>query len=270
MASAHFLYFIAGEGNTPLLKAELARSFPNLRLAYSRGTFLTCKTETLAPSPADDPRPLFAVTAGRSLGKTCGAELAGRAAAALDDPCFGGGPALLDSFFCQAEAAELRRALGTRLRSDVPTAARSSRDIPVLEVVKTHDDEFYLGFHPYGDCRTVLNDYDERPAPSRAYHKIREACRLTGVEPTRGQTVLDLGAAPGGASLFFLERGLSVVAVDPAVMDPAVAGHQEFLVYAMSPVKRAPVKRGPAQRPPVQRAPTQRTPVKRGPAPRRT
>ncbi|HLK60694.1 MAG TPA: SAM-dependent methyltransferase [Chthonomonadaceae bacterium] len=55
---------------------------------------------------------------------------------------------------------------------------------------------------------------------SRAEHKLLEAIELFGLAlPSQG-TALDMGAAPGGWTHILRERGLQVVAVDPADLDP--------------------------------------------------
>ena len=57
---------------------------------------------------------------------------------------------------------------------------------------------------------------------SRAEFKILEALELIGRElPPKGRA-LDLGAAPGGWTRVLAEKGLSVVAVDPASLAPEV------------------------------------------------
>ena len=62
---------------------------------------------------------------------------------------------------------------------------------------------------------------DESTA-SRAEFKILEALELLGRElPSRGRA-LDLGAAPGGWTRVLAQKGLSVVAVDPANLAPEV------------------------------------------------
>ena len=58
---------------------------------------------------------------------------------------------------------------------------------------------------------------------SRAYFKLEEALDLAGVEDLGGKRALDLGAAPGGWTECLLDRGASVVAVDPGALDDAVA-----------------------------------------------
>ena len=51
-------------------------------------------------------------------------------------------------------------------------------------------------------------------APARSYLKLEEAFDAMGEKPQRGQTVIDLGASPGGWSYACLKRGCRVTAVD--------------------------------------------------------
>jgi len=62
-----------------------------------------------------------------------------------------------------------------------------------------------------GGQRRMKMDPD---APSRSYLKMEEALSRFGEAPQEGQTVVDLGAAPGGWSWSFLKRGCSVTAID--------------------------------------------------------
>lgn len=55
---------------------------------------------------------------------------------------------------------------------------------------------------------------DDPAAPSRSYLKTEEAFVVLGREPVGGETVADLGAAPGGWSYSAAKRGAQVVAVD--------------------------------------------------------
>lgn len=55
---------------------------------------------------------------------------------------------------------------------------------------------------------------DDAQAPSRSYLKIEEAYGILGLEPSSGETVADLGAAPGGWSYSAARRGALVDAVD--------------------------------------------------------
>ncbi len=55
---------------------------------------------------------------------------------------------------------------------------------------------------------------DDPLAPSRSYLKMEEAYGVIGAEPRSGETVCDLGAAPGGWSYSAARRGARVTAVD--------------------------------------------------------
>ena len=55
---------------------------------------------------------------------------------------------------------------------------------------------------------------DDPQAPSRSYLKVEEAYGILGREPAAGETVADLGAAPGGWSYSAARRGAIVTAVD--------------------------------------------------------
>lgn len=59
---------------------------------------------------------------------------------------------------------------------------------------------------------------DDPQAPSRSYLKAEEAYAVLGREPAEGETVADLGAAPGGWSYSAARRGARVVAVDNGPM----------------------------------------------------
>lgn len=55
---------------------------------------------------------------------------------------------------------------------------------------------------------------DDPLAPSRSYLKVEEAYGVLGREPQSGETVCDLGAAPGGWSYSAAKRGAQVLAID--------------------------------------------------------
>ncbi len=59
---------------------------------------------------------------------------------------------------------------------------------------------------------------DDTQAPSRSYLKVEEAYGVLGREPAAGETVVDLGAAPGGWSYSAARRGALVTAVDNGPM----------------------------------------------------
>jgi len=66
---------------------------------------------------------------------------------------------------------------------------------------------------------------DDDAAPSRSYLKVEEAYIVLGREPQAGETVVDLGAAPGGWSYSAAKRGASVIAVDNGPLKGGAFGH---------------------------------------------
>jgi 23S rRNA (cytidine2498-2'-O)-methyltransferase len=83
---------------------------------------------------------------------------------------------------------------------------------------------------------------DDDLAPSRSYLKIEEAYGIIGAEPQTGETVCDLGAAPGGWSYSAAKRGARVVAVDNGPMKGGALGnplidHRTDDAFGFSPGK---------------------------------
>ena len=66
---------------------------------------------------------------------------------------------------------------------------------------------------------------DDPAAPSRSYLKAEEAYAVLGAEPAAGETVVDLGAAPGGWSYSAARRGARVIAVDNGPLKGGALDH---------------------------------------------
>ena len=66
---------------------------------------------------------------------------------------------------------------------------------------------------------------DDPQAPSRSYLKIEEAYVVLGREPVEGETVVDLGAAPGGWSYSAAKRGALVIAIDNGPLKGGALDH---------------------------------------------
>jgi 23S rRNA (cytidine2498-2'-O)-methyltransferase len=91
-----------------------------------------------------------------------------------------------------------------------------------------------------GQCRMA----DDDAAPSRSYLKIEECYGIIGAEPAQGETVCDLGAAPGGWSYSAAKRGARVVAVDNGPLKGGALGnplidHRRADAFGFSPGKDA-------------------------------
>jgi 23S rRNA (cytidine2498-2'-O)-methyltransferase len=66
---------------------------------------------------------------------------------------------------------------------------------------------------------------DDDAAPSRSYLKVEEAYIVLGREPRPGETVVDLGAAPGGWSYSAAKRGAQVIAIDNGPLKGGALDH---------------------------------------------
>jgi 23S rRNA (cytidine2498-2'-O)-methyltransferase len=85
---------------------------------------------------------------------------------------------------------------------------------------------------------------DNAGAPSRSYLKIEEAFAVLGRGPERGETVVDLGAAPGGWSFSAAERGAAVLAVDNGPLRGGALSHPRIThVHADAFLYRPPDER---------------------------
>lgn len=71
-------------------------------------------------------------------------------------------------------------------------------------------------------CQRMAMDNN---APSRSYLKIEEAYALLGHQVRPGDTVVDLGSAPGGWAYSALKRKAKVIAVDKAKLSTAIKTH---------------------------------------------
>jgi hypothetical protein len=97
-------------------------------------------------------------------------------------------------------------------------------------VVELGPGEFWSGIHrhapflspdPAGDSGIVM----PVDSPSRAWLKLEEAARFFDLEFTPADIVAELGCAPGGVVLALLQRGVSVIGVDPAKMADVVMAY---------------------------------------------
>ncbi|MEM6910236.1 MAG: SAM-dependent methyltransferase [Verrucomicrobiota bacterium] len=112
----------------------------------------------------------------------------------------------------------------------VPLEADKNHPHPdelVGTIVKLGEEEFWTGIHrhqkhlsrdPAGDAGLVMPE----TSPSRAWLKLEEAIRFFGLQFSEKDIAVELGAAPGGVVLALLNRGVSVIGVDPANLDDVV------------------------------------------------
>jgi 23S rRNA (cytidine2498-2'-O)-methyltransferase len=221
--------------------------------AWRRGVV----TFRLPEPPADDAVDVFAADLVfarcliRSLGQVTGDMLATRIARAVD--LAGSGP--WDDVHVwhrtdgvDAAAQEIRAALRAACRlpgrdtSAVPAVANTvATNLPgerILDCVVDEADRWWIGWHrvgppPSGWPGGIYPRGLPPEAVSRAWLKLDEALAVFAVTPAAGERAIELGSGPGGACQRLLEAGLDVVGVDPAAMDPRVAGHPRFTHWRM-------------------------------------
>jgi 23S rRNA (cytidine2498-2'-O)-methyltransferase len=239
------------------VKREIAERRPDLKFAFSRPGLTTFRGEGPVLSS-------FARAHGVSIGRaTSAAEilallpLAGRSAAAsgsaaagqrggiagmrlhvferdVDRPADERDRALVGSRAAALDAelrASGRFADGVEARAgelvlDVICAPAEEEAEPML--VGTHVHDRTHGPFPGGVAHVAI----PAAAPSRAWAKIEEAIRWSGLAPRPGETAVEIGSSPGGASFALLERGLVVHGIDPGVMHPTVMAHPKFTHHA--------------------------------------
>ena len=84
---------------------------------------------------------------------------------------------------------------------------------------------------------------DDPRSPSRSYLKIEEAYLVLREEPRAGESVADLGAAPGGWSYSAAKRGARVLAVDNGPLKGGASGHPLIRALAQDAFKFAPAQK---------------------------
>ncbi|MDR0870569.1 MAG: SAM-dependent methyltransferase [Planctomycetaceae bacterium] len=249
-----FLFSPCQAGAETVLKNEVKTLFSDFRPAFSRPGFVSFKV----PDDTDDAfelaaalaeRTVFARTAVVSLGKIDAIRSAAapeRIAAEVWNITAGHryfinrihvfrreeipAPDLVELHRLLIETAPQKKFLAA------DAADRNVAAVPnetVLDVAETDTGKYLIGVHrtssfhsryPGGVVPLVLpND-----AASRAWLKFEEGLQWSGLPVKKDDIVLDIGAAPGGASQALLSRGAKVLGVDPGEMAPAVLRHKNF------------------------------------------
>ena len=246
-APSHFLVAVCQIGAERALKQEVSREHPALHSAFARPGLVTFKS-TAATTPITPDFALHSVFA-RAFAAALGP--ATDTAAILDAArrITGDRPLRLhvwprdtsrpgeESPGTDAPAATLADCVRADLLAGggslfVPDAVARPAD-HVLDVIVAPGEPHFLAHHlhspahsPHPGGRIPV----EVPAgaPSRAYRKLEEALAWSGAPLRADQVAVEIGSAPGGASLSLLRRGLRVVGVDPGAMSEIVLASPHF------------------------------------------
>ncbi len=197
------------------------------RAAFSRPGLVTYKVEEPIEANFSRPHPLIR-TWGLSLGFCASPQDLARALELAEKPVVqvmageagpkGQVPDTVQNRW-QAEVQrvqeDIRACWGERVRFAEPALGEV-----VVDVVVRPGEPWVLGWHRHTRERGPLpGGAWELPAPadvpSRAWAKLEEMIRWSGLSPKKGESVLEIGCAPGGATLAMLDRGLRVCSVDP-------------------------------------------------------
>jgi 23S rRNA (cytidine2498-2'-O)-methyltransferase len=203
----NFYFTLTNPEAETLLKKEVSIGFSGVNLSYSRTGFMTFKVPVGKAF-----NPVMCRLSGICLGKKLLAELEQLPKAWLwkRDENFSAPPTLValsdNSLFKIGEKVSLIMMVG--------------------------EDEYWLGEYPlmrtHFQTPGEVSSIAKKPVPSRAYYKLAEAYEAFDLPFDHQEKVLELGSAPGGASLFLLEQDMVVYGVDPAEMDQQVLKHFNF------------------------------------------
>ncbi|QDT57988.1 putative 23S rRNA ribose 2'-O-ribose methyltransferase [Stieleria bergensis] len=234
------------------VKADMAEE--GWRLAFSRPGFVTAKHDQTTDLPAG----IFIRTSSHSLGQLRGGEgnqlitelnqlLLDKSP--FDDAAqpfdqlhvwprdrlpigkFGFEPGLDEVSLAVAD--EMHKQLKEKwVKSYSPnlTATAGQR---ILDVVLIDPSHWFVGWHEASDCHSCwpggVQPIEPPQEPvSRAYYKAAESIAWSEFPMQPGDTVVEIGSAPGGACGYLLELGMNVIGIDPAEMDEQIMDHPNF------------------------------------------
>ena len=248
-----FLLVTCQAGAERAVKGELARRWPDFRVAFSRKGFLTFKLPEGLYLPADfDLESVFARTYAFSLGHVSGDDVAALAREVwqlwgdkpferihvwqrdMAEPGENGFEATITAEAILAAQA-IREACPRpeRLPGNADPAEAARPGDRVLDCVLVDPGQWWIGTHR---ARGIPSRYPGGMMPlvppadmvSRAWLKMEEALRWSQLPISAGARCAELGSAPGGASQALLARGVELIGVDPAEMDATIMSHPNF------------------------------------------
>jgi 23S rRNA (cytidine2498-2'-O)-methyltransferase len=205
-----FLFALTNPGSEKALKQEVETMSLSWRSSYQRRGFVSFKSDTPLSLESLDAEVACVRRLCLSLGKFASRD---EALTQLKDV----------SVIHEAKYFD-RKMQGL---SQDTLAVRPADGALIGTLVELGENEFWAGVHrqrgflspdPAGDAGIVM----ATKSPSRAWLKLEEATRFFDLKFTAADIVVELGCAPGGVVLALLDRGVSVIGVDPAKMAAVV------------------------------------------------
>jgi len=231
-----FYFSVCQVGSEKAVKAEVLLEFPQLRFAFSRPGFITFKEEDDSSSELILKRGIFTRLWGVVLGQTKDRAAIKEIFALIpkngivqafdrDQHTPGDEP---PEFVRNGNICALLAAESFHMTETKPLPGNT-----VHCLIWIDDFHVFLGRHTHTEnLSTAPGNNPDIPlpedSPSRAWLKIEEAFYRFKPIISKGQTALEVGCAPGGASTAMLNRGLFVTGIDPQNMDLRVSANPNF------------------------------------------
>lgn len=244
--NSEFYFFSCRYDSNNYLKEEIAQRVPELKPSFSRPGFLTYKVESPFDVTILD-RLIFCRLYGESLGAI---ELDENSKlthpAALEKPVnhlhfwrrqLGQDDQHLIQFLGDSNSGmdpKIQLALNDfSATQDLKLNRRAHANDLALNVIEIDPEKYWLArttvrLAHQGWPGGVPKFKVPETVVSRAYFKACEAMAWSRFPLQASEEVVELGAAPGGASQAILEKGLRVIGIDPAKMDPAILKQSNF------------------------------------------
>ncbi len=254
LPSPQFLFAVCQFGAEGVCKQDVLQHHPDLRLAYSRPGFLTFKIAADENTPAqtnwsEHPTLIstFARTFGVGLQRINSADLMTQIRSTVDlaknlpvehlhvwqrdealpgDRGFEPFPTVLAQEVGQhlLEQLNLHRTTPLELNRVAGVGQR------VLDVILVQPNEWLVGWHT---ADSIPQRWPGGVPPleppeqmvSRAWLKLAEALEWGRLQIHPGEVCVEVGSAPGGAVQLLLDRGATVIAIDPADLDESLTEH---------------------------------------------
>jgi hypothetical protein len=210
--SNRFFYFICNIGSESFLKEQIKLFHPELAFSFSMPGFLTFK---LLEDKLSHEEFVFCRHFGEFIAK--------------------GSKESLEKEFLNSPMKKVSYSLN----GDITQLEELSIGDKVIELIEIKPNEYYLGKFivntPMQKMVAGKMFIDLPPeSPSRAYLKILEGAKAVGVNFKAGETALEIGSSPGGATYALLSQGLNVIGVDPGEMSDICKNHPLFKHFKQS------------------------------------
>jgi 23S rRNA (cytidine2498-2'-O)-methyltransferase len=248
--SAAFIFVICQNGAEAATKLEIMSNHANLKLAFSRPGFITFKVDSENGLPERFTlKSTLARTYGWSLGKCSGEEASGLVNEIANQAKFNEAkhvhvwqrdPVIPGRNGFEPGVSVLSREVGNLFseteigkKNELVANRETKPDELVFDVVMVEPTEWWYGYHfantVAGRWPGGVPNFDTNiETYSRAYFKLKEALKWSGITIAPGDVCAEIGSAPGGACQLLLEMGAQVIGVDPAEMEPGVMEHENF------------------------------------------